>query len=43
MTIISVAKITLQDYDRITEWFGLEGTLKIIQFNPPAMVRDIFH
>ena len=28
---------------RIIEWFGLEGTLKITQFQPPAMSRDIFH
>ena len=28
---------------RIREWFGLEGTLKVIWFNPPAMSRDIFH
>ena len=25
------------------EWFGLEGTLKIIWFQPPAMGRDTFH
>ena len=25
------------------EWFGLEGTLKLIWFQPPAMSRDIFH
>ena len=28
---------------RTIEWFGLEGTLKLIQFQPPAMSRDIFH
>jgi len=28
---------------RITEWFGLEGTLKIISFHPPAIGRDPFH
>ncbi|PKU29536.1 zinc finger ccch domain-containing protein 11a [Limosa lapponica baueri] len=27
----------------ITEWFGLEGTLKIIQFQPPALGRDTSH
>jgi len=25
------------------EWFGLEGTLQIIWFQPPAMGRDTFH
>jgi len=25
---------------RITEWFGLEGTFKIISFQPPAIGRD---
>jgi len=30
-------------YHRITDWFGLEGTLKIIWSNPPAMGRDPFH
>jgi len=30
-------------YHRITEWFGLEGTLKLISFQPPAMGRDPFH
>ena len=25
------------------EWFGLEGTLQIISFQPPAMGRDTFH
>jgi len=25
------------------EWFGLEGTLKIIWFQPPCRERDIFH
>ena len=33
----------LKDYHRFTEWFGLEGTLKIIWFHPPAMSRDISH
>jgi len=28
---------------RIIEQFGLEGTLKDIQFQPPAMGRDTFH
>ena len=28
---------------RITAWFGLEGTLKTILFQPPAMSRDTFH
>jgi len=28
---------------RIMEWFALEGTLKIIQFHPPAMGTDTFH
>jgi len=28
---------------RIIEWFGLEATLKIIWFQPPAMSGDIFH
>lgn len=28
---------------RITEWFGLEETLKILQFHLPAMGRDTFH
>ncbi|KAJ7424249.1 hypothetical protein BTVI_07281 [Pitangus sulphuratus] len=27
---------------RIPEWFGLKGTLKIVQFQPPAMGRDTF-
>jgi len=26
--------------DRIIEWFGLEGTLKIIWFQPPATSRE---
>jgi len=30
-------------HHRITEQFGLEGTLKIIWFQPPAVGRDIFH
>jgi len=25
------------------EWFGLEGTLQIPQFHPPALGRDPFH
>ena len=28
---------------RITGWFGLEGTLQITQFHPPALGRDPFH
>ena len=28
---------------RIIEWFGLEGTLQLIQFQPHAMGRDPFH
>ena len=28
---------------RITDWFRLEGTLKPIQFHPPAMGRDTSH
>ena len=28
---------------RTTEWFGLEGTLKTIWFQPPAMGRDTSH
>ena len=28
---------------RNTEWFGWEGTLQTIQFQPPAISRDIFH
>ena len=27
----------------IREWFGLEGTIKFIQFQPPAMGRDTFY
>lgn len=27
---------------RSVEWFGLEGTLEIIWFQPPAMVEDTF-
>jgi len=27
----------------ITEWFRLEGTMKIIQFQPPTTGRDTFH
>jgi len=27
-------------YHRIIEWFGLEGTFKIIQFQAPAIGRD---
>ena len=26
----------MAEYHRITEWFGLEGTLKILQFQPPC-------
>ena len=29
-------------YQRIIECFGLEGTLRIIWFHPPAISRDIF-
>lgn len=29
--------------DRITNWFGLEGTLNLISFHPVAMGRDTFH
>ncbi|KAK4824506.1 hypothetical protein QYF61_015904 [Mycteria americana] len=32
-----------QKNHRITKSFGLEGTLKIIYSNHPAMGRDIFH
>ena len=28
---------------RLTEWFGLEGTLKINQSQPSCMGRDTFH
>lgn len=28
---------------RITGWFGLDVTLKTIQFQPPAMVRNAIH
>lgn len=28
---------------RITEWFGLEGTLKVIQFEPAAMGRELLY
>lgn len=28
---------------RTPRWFGLEGTLKPIQLNPPALDRDTFH
>jgi len=27
----------------IIAWFGVEGTLQIISFQPPAMGRDPFH
>jgi len=30
-------------HQRIIEWFVLEGTLKIILFQTPAMGRDTFH
>lgn len=30
-------------FHRITNWFGLEGTLKILLSNLTAMGRDIFH
>jgi len=33
----------LENFHRIIEWFGLEETLKIIWFQPPAMGRDNFH
>jgi len=26
-----------------TDWLGLEGTLQITQFHPPALGRDPFH
>uniref|UniRef100_A0A8B9FEN6 Polypeptide N-acetylgalactosaminyltransferase 14 n=1 Tax=Amazona collaria TaxID=241587 RepID=A0A8B9FEN6_9PSIT len=29
--------------DAVIEWFVLEGTLKLIQFQPPATGRDTFH
>lgn len=28
---------------RTSEWFGLEGTSKLLQSNPPTVSRDTFH
>lgn len=30
-------------YKRIIQWLGLEVTLRIIQLQPPAVSREIFH
>ena len=30
-------------FHRITDWFGLEETLQITQFHPPALGSDPFH
>jgi len=35
--------IPAHSFHRITEWVGLEGTSKPIQFQPPAMGRNISH
>lgn len=32
-----------EENNEITMWFGLEGTLKIIQFQPPIMGRNTFY
>jgi len=34
---------TFPSYHRITEWVGLERTVKIIQFQPPAVSRFANH
>jgi len=34
---------SVQANHRIMEWFGLEGTLKLLWFQPPAMSRDVSH
>jgi len=35
--------LILLNHHRIIECFGLEGTLQIISFQPPAMGGDPFH
>lgn len=39
--IVSLGRVALSD--RITEWFGLDGALKFIQFQPSAMGRNTSH
>jgi len=45
ITLTADLNLMLQEpfYHRIIEWFGLEGTLKTISFQPRAMSRDTFH
>jgi len=38
-----ISEIIHQQTHRIIQWFGLEGTLQTISFQPPAMGRDPFH
>ena len=40
---VHTEEINLTEFHRNIEWFGLQGTSKVIQFQPPTMARDTFH